>query len=62
VPAHYTGRELGVLDIFSEYSLKIPQIYLNILDISLSSGHGGLMGEAGGRSGQVHKQPCRKAT
>jgi hypothetical protein len=22
VPAHYTGRKPGVLDIFSEYSLK----------------------------------------
>jgi hypothetical protein len=28
VPAHYIGREPGVLDIFSEYSLKIPRIYL----------------------------------
>jgi hypothetical protein len=32
--AHYTGRELGVLDIFSEYSLKIPRIYLNMLKYS----------------------------
>jgi hypothetical protein len=30
--AHYAGREPGVLDIFSEYSLKIPQIYSNILE------------------------------
>jgi hypothetical protein len=27
VPAHYARREPGVLDIFSEYSLKIPRIY-----------------------------------
>jgi hypothetical protein len=27
VPAHYAGRELDVLDIFSKYSLKIPRIY-----------------------------------
>jgi hypothetical protein len=32
VPAHYTGHEPGVLDIFSEYSLKIPQICLNMLE------------------------------
>jgi hypothetical protein len=31
MPAHYTGRKLGVLDIFSEYSLKIPRIYSNML-------------------------------
>jgi hypothetical protein len=37
-----------VLDIFFEYSLKIPQICSNILDISLSGGRGGLTGEAGG--------------
>jgi hypothetical protein len=28
----YSGRESGVLDIFSKYSLKIPQIYSNILE------------------------------
>jgi hypothetical protein len=28
---HYVGREPGVLNIFSKYSLKIPQIYSNIL-------------------------------
>jgi hypothetical protein len=60
VPVHYTRREPGVLDIFSEYSLKIPRIYSNmleyiriysnILNISLSGGHGGLTGEAGGRT------------
>jgi hypothetical protein len=50
VPAHYTRRKLGILDIFSEYSLKIPRIYSNILDISLSGGRGGLTGEAGGRA------------
>ena len=60
VPAHYIGHELGIMDIFIEYSLKIPQIYSNILDISLSGGCGGLMGEASkwavwaGR--QAHKQ------
>jgi hypothetical protein len=54
---HYIGREPGVLDIFSEYSLKIPQIYSNMLEytqiyliISLSGGRGGLLGEAGGRT------------
>jgi hypothetical protein len=29
--AHYARCKPGVLDIFSEYSLKIPQICLNIL-------------------------------
>jgi hypothetical protein len=58
VPAHYTGPKPSVLDIFSTYSLKIPQIYSNmleytriysnILDISLSGGRGGLTVEAGG--------------
>jgi hypothetical protein len=58
MPTHYTGRKPGILDILSEYSLKIPRIYLNmlkytqiysnILDISLSGGRGGLMGETGG--------------
>jgi hypothetical protein len=27
MPAHYIGREPGVLDIFSKYSLKILPIY-----------------------------------
>jgi hypothetical protein len=27
VPAHYVGCELSILDIFSKYSFKIPQIY-----------------------------------
>jgi hypothetical protein len=30
--AHYVGHELGVLKIFSEYFLKIPQIYPNMLE------------------------------
>jgi hypothetical protein len=55
VPAYYAGC---VLDIFSEYSLKIPRIYSNILDISLSGWHGDLTGEAGGWAGeQAHRQP-----
>jgi hypothetical protein len=54
VPIHYAGREPGVLDIFFEYSLKIPRICSNILNISLSSGHEGLTGEADRR---VHRQP-----
>jgi hypothetical protein len=29
--AHYAGRGPGVLDILSKYSLKIPQIYSNML-------------------------------
>jgi hypothetical protein len=43
VPVYYTGCKPGILGIFSEYSLKIPRIYsnmieyLNILNISLSS-------------------------
>jgi hypothetical protein len=32
MPAHYIGREPGVLDIFAKYSLKIPRIYSNILE------------------------------
>jgi hypothetical protein len=32
VLAHYTRREPGVLDIFSEYSLKIPRICSNMLE------------------------------
>jgi hypothetical protein len=57
--AHYARRELGILYIFSEYSLKIPRIYLNMLgytriylNISLLGGHGGLLGEVGGRAGR----------
>jgi hypothetical protein len=48
VPAHYARHEPGVLDIFSEYFLKIAQICSNILDISLSGGCRGLTGKAGG--------------
>jgi hypothetical protein len=55
--AHYAGREPGVLNIFFEYSLKMPRIYSNMLEytriysnISLSGGHGGLPGELGGRA------------
>jgi hypothetical protein len=40
MPAHYIGHKPGILDIFSKYSLKIPRIYSNILDISLSGGRG----------------------
>jgi hypothetical protein len=32
MPAHYAGRKPRVLDIFSEYSLKIPRIYSNVLE------------------------------
>jgi hypothetical protein len=32
MPAHYIGREPGVLDIFFEFSLKIPRIYSNMLE------------------------------
>ena len=32
VLAYYNGRELGILDIFSKYSLEIPQICSNILE------------------------------
>jgi hypothetical protein len=54
MPTHYARRESGVLDIFSEYSLKIPQIYsnmLDILDISLLGRRGGLIGGPGGWAG-----------
>jgi hypothetical protein len=67
MPAHYTGCKLGVLDIFSEYSLKIrrinsnmleyARIYSDILNISLSGRRGGLTGEAGGQGGRAHRQP-----
>jgi hypothetical protein len=30
--AYYTGHKLGILYIFSEYSLKIPWIYSNMLE------------------------------
>jgi hypothetical protein len=30
--AHYAGREPGVLNIFFEYSLKMPRIYSNMLE------------------------------
>jgi hypothetical protein len=54
MPAPYTRRELGILDIFSEYSLKYlecTRICSNILDISLLGGRGGLIGEwVGGRT------------
>jgi hypothetical protein len=56
VPAHYAGCEPGVLDIFSKYSLKLPRICSNILDISLSGGRGGLLGKAGRRSRQVDRR------
>jgi hypothetical protein len=56
VPAHYVGHEPGVLNIFFEYSLKIPWIYSNMLEhtriysnTSLSGRRGGLSGEAGRR-------------
>jgi hypothetical protein len=32
VLAYYVGHEPGVLNIFFEYSLKIPRIYSNILE------------------------------
>jgi hypothetical protein len=51
MPTYYTGCKPGVLDIFSEYSLKIPRIYSNILDISWSGGRGGLTGGPGRRAG-----------
>jgi hypothetical protein len=35
MPVYYTRPELGVLDIFSKYSLKIPRIYSNILEYFL---------------------------
>jgi hypothetical protein len=41
---HYVWYEPYILDIFSEYSLKIPQIYSNI---SLSGGRKGLLGITG---------------
>jgi hypothetical protein len=51
--AHYVGCKPSILDIFSKHSLKIPQIYSNMLEytriysnISLSGGRGGLPGEA----------------
>jgi hypothetical protein len=46
-PAHYARREPGVLDIFSEYSLKIPRIYPNMLEYTRYF----LVGRA-------HRQPC----
>jgi hypothetical protein len=32
VPAYYVRHKLGILDIFSEYSLKLPRICSNILE------------------------------
>jgi hypothetical protein len=49
----YVGHEPGVLDIFSEYSLKIPRIYSNILKYFLV----GRAWRSTGRGGQAHKQP-----
>jgi hypothetical protein len=61
--AYYARREPGVLNIFSEYSFKIPRIYSNMLEytqiysnISLSGGYGGLPGEASERSRQVGRR------
>jgi hypothetical protein len=55
---------LGVLDIFSKYSLKIPQIYSNMLEyariylnISLSGRREGLLGGIGGRVGGRPNNP-----
>jgi hypothetical protein len=62
VPTHYTRREPGVLDIYSKYSLKIPRIYSNILNISLLGGHGDLTGKwsggGGGRAGEHTDNPA----
>jgi hypothetical protein len=61
--AHYTGRKLGILDIFFEYSLKIPRIYSNMFEYTRyflvgrarrSYGRGG---RAGGPGRRVHRQP-----
>jgi hypothetical protein len=64
--AHYAERKPGVLDIFSEYSFKIPRIYLNMLEytrifpcrvgveVYRARRAGGPGGRAGGRA---HKQP-----
>jgi hypothetical protein len=63
VPAHYARREPGILDIFSEYSLKLPRICSNIVDISLS---GRLVAGLGGQVGAqttlatVWYAACRK--
>ena len=57
VPIHHTRHELGILDIFSKYSFKIPQICSNILNISLSGGCGGLTSrQVGGRSGRAGRR------
>jgi hypothetical protein len=60
---HYAGHEPGVLNIFFEYSLKIPRIYLNMLEytqifsnISLSGRRRGLPGEVGRRVVQAGAQ------
>jgi hypothetical protein len=34
-PVHYVLYKLDIMDIFYEYSLKIPQIYLNMLEYFL---------------------------
>jgi hypothetical protein len=66
MPAHHTGRELGILDIFSEYSLKIPRIYSNMLEYTriyliflCRAGTEVLWARRGGQAGgRVHRQPC----
>jgi hypothetical protein len=54
--AHYALHEPGVLDIFSEYSLKYLKYTRICSNISLSGGHGGLPGVAGGQSGREGRQ------
>jgi hypothetical protein len=49
-PVHYVRYEPDILDIFFEYSFKIPQIYSNIF---LSGGREGLSAKTGGRAIQA---------
>jgi hypothetical protein len=63
VPAHYTGYKPGVLDIFFEYSLKIPRICLNILKYTryfLVGQAWRSYGQGGQASGWAHKNVCMK--
>jgi hypothetical protein len=57
MPIHYVGLKLGVLNIFFEYSLKLPQICSNMLEytryflvgrVQRSTGRGGRSRWVGG--------------
>jgi hypothetical protein len=78
VPTHYASCKPGVLDMFSKYSLKIPQIYSNMLEyariclnileytryflVGRVPRSYGRGGRAGGPGRRAYRQPCLYST